>query len=638
MRFYIVMLAVLLLLSLLGIVPAQAATDLQDGSLFLPLIEQSAQPEQTVSPAIVGGQDADPSEWPWQVFIVIADTYMCGGSIVHPEWVVTAAHCVVDDVTAWGVSFFPAAEVLVVAGEHDLQLREGTEQLLYVAEVIVHPNYNPNTSDSDLALLRLREPVALDSAARAVPLVTSPGDDLLAAPGTLATATGWGTTSTTGPNAMILQEVSVPIITNSVCRHALGGITDNMICAGYDTGGMDTCYGDSGGPLVVPDGSGGWKLAGITSFGPYECATKYGAYTRVSRFAGWIDAQIERVEITEFTPLTGPANSQVAITGSGLDLVTGVQFGAAYAQFTVESGTTIVATVPSDAASGPIRLTTPYDVVESAQSFRLEFPLTVTVYGPGPGYVFSNIGNIHCETGEKCSESFIDGTPVQLAAQVGYDTGYTFAGWLGDCGGTAQACVVSVDAPKSVTAVFSPLTPTLTVAVMSVDGAAGQVSSQPAGINCGEACASGFTANSTVLLSAQAGPESIFSGWNGACAGAGSVCQVTMLGAQSVSAIFQPDTYNLAVALDGDGSGRVTSFPVGIDCGESCSGVFETGSTVNLSAQANTGSRFAGWSGACSGTSQTCTVNVTSAQSVTAVFRPQGVYLPAMLRHSAATQ
>ena len=586
MRFYFGLFLVLLLLSLLGIVPARAAPNLQDGSLFLPLLQQGAQPQQAVFPAIVGGQDAEPAEWPWQVFLVIADTYMCGGSIVHAEWVVTAAHCVVENVTAWGIDVFAADQVLVVAGEHDLERWEGTEQLLSVTDVIVHPAYNPVTNDSDLALLKLSTPIQLGSAARPVTLLTSPADDALAAPGTPATATGWGLTSTSGPNAMILQEVAVPIVANSVCSQLFGGITDNMICAGYDSGGMDTCYGDSGGPLVVDDGSGSWKLAGITSFGPRECATKYGGYTRVSPFADWIAAYLETIELTGFAPLSGPANSQLTIHGSGLTHVTSVQIGGANAQFTVESDSAILATVPPAAVSGFVRLITPHRVLESAQMFYLEYPLSVAVEGPGPGSVRASVGNLDCESGNECRETYIDGTQVRLDAQDGGSPEYLFVGWLGDCSGNAQACTVTMDAAKSVTAVFSPVTPTLSVAVSAVDGGAGQVTSAPAGIDCGDACAAGFAASSAVQLTAQPGPQSVFAGWSGACTGTDSVCQVTMLGAQSVSALFQRDAYSLTIALDGDGRGAVTSFPAGIDCGDACARAFHTGSVVNLSAHA----------------------------------------------------
>jgi secreted trypsin-like serine protease len=637
LRFYLAMLIVLLLLSLLGVVPARAATDLQGEPVFLPFVGQSAPAQQSVNSAIVGGQDADPGEWPWQVLVIIANTYMCGGSIVHPQWVVTAGHCVLAE--AVPLRYFPPSSIVVVAGEHNLGAWDATEQALGVAEMVPHPDYDPFTSDSDLALLKLSEPVTLNSAVAAVPLVTSPVDDALAVPGNLATATGWGATSTYGSAAAILQEVSVPIISNSTCNQAFNGaITANMICAGYDTGGKDTCYGDSGGPLVVPDGAGGWKLAGITSFGPRECATKYGGYTRVSRFASWIGAQIEPAEITGFSPLSGPVNSQVTITGKSFVGVSDVRFGDVPAQFSVASAAELVATVPPNAVSGPIRVATAFGDAVSAQPFTLEYPLAVTVTGPGTGRVRSNLGNINCGPGEECSENYVDGSLVELNAQDGPDTEYVFAGWLGDCSGAAQTCSVLMDTSRVVTAVFSLLTPTLTVAVSAVDGGAGSVRSEPAGIDCGERCAAGYAVNSSVSLAAQPVAGSVFSGWGGACAGAGTTCQVTMLGAQSVSALFQPDTYTLTVSLDGEGGGRVTSFPAGIDCGGACSSAFATGSTVNLTAQVEAGYGLAAWGGACSGAGRTCAVTIDSVKSVTATFEKRGVYLPAVLWQGATTQ
>lgn len=227
--------------------------------------------------------------------------------MVAADWVVTAAHCVAD---LAGTPMDPTA-VTVVAGEYDRAAADGTEQQRAVSQVIVHPGYSPRSSayDNDIALLHLESPVDVSHGSLgAIPLLTSPADDSLAAPDTLATVSGWGTTAEGGSLPAVLYKVQVPIVSNAVCNSSSsynGQITANMLCAGYASGGKDTCQGDSGGPLVVPAGSG-WRLAGVTSFGS-GCARPdyYGVYTRVSRYVDWIDGYLAAAE-TAPTPTPTP--------------------------------------------------------------------------------------------------------------------------------------------------------------------------------------------------------------------------------------------------------------------------------------------------------------------------------------------
>ena len=146
----------------------------------------------------------------------------------------------------------------------------------------------------------------------------------------------------------------------------------------------------------------------------------------------------------------------------------------------------------------------------------------------------------------------------------------------------------------------------------------GSISSNPAGINCGQTCAANYDSGVVVQLTAVPDANSTFAGWGGACSGSGA-CQVTLSAAQSVTATFNLTGFHLTVLLSGTGTGTVTSNPSGINCGTTCDASFNTGTVVQLTPAAGNGSTFAGWSGDCTGTGA-CSVTVDSARSVTAIF------------------
>ena len=162
-----------------------------------------------------------------------------------------------------------------------------------------------------------------------------------------------------------------------------------------------------------------------------------------------------------------------------------------------------------------------------------------------------------------------------------------------------------------------------TLTVAKAGSGSGTVTSTPNGIDCGATCAAGFDAG-PITLTATPSAGSHFAGWSGACSGTGA-CTLTMDGDHAATATFEADPpppagpETLAVAKAGRGVGTVSSSPNGISCGSSCTFAFVHGATVTLSAAASAASRFAGWSGACSGTA-TCSVAMSEARSVTATF------------------
>ncbi|XP_008435038.1 testisin-like [Poecilia reticulata] len=246
------------------------------------------------NPKIVGGQDASPGSWPWQVELQLNGQFKCGGSLINKKWVLTAAHCIEDPAPSmWKV-------ILGQQNQRDRDTKTVVER--NIGKIIVHPKFSQTTIDNDIALLRLSSPVEFTDYIRPVCLAAS-GSRFNN--GTDSWVTGWGNVGEGEPlpRPQTLQEVKVPVIGNRQCSCLLRTVTDNMICAGVLSGGKDSCEGDSGGPMVSKQRSR-WIQSGVVSFG-FGCAQPNlpGVYTRVSRYQSWIKARIRfnKPGFVEFT-------------------------------------------------------------------------------------------------------------------------------------------------------------------------------------------------------------------------------------------------------------------------------------------------------------------------------------------------
>jgi len=169
-----------------------------------------------------------------------------------------------------------------------------------------------------------------------------------------------------------------------------------------------------------------------------------------------------------------------------------------------------------------------------------------------------------------------------------------------------------------------PTTPTFLPLIISRTGnGAGTVTSDPIGIDCGDTCQATFAEDTEVRLEATPKPGSFFSGWSGACSGTTPTCTITITEAKDVVASFSLTSainFPLIINHEGNGTGNVTSDPIGIDCGNTCQATFTEGIEVTLTATPDPGSIFSGWSGACLSTSSTCVITMAQSEEVTVTF------------------
>ncbi|XP_073670702.1 ovochymase-2 [Paramisgurnus dabryanus] len=266
-------------------------------------------PNASVS-RVVNGIDARPHSWPWQVsmqvrpYVFIPFQHVCGGSLIHEQWVLTAAQCFIQysSPNVWQMCL----------GKHHMNsgLDGPTEVCVSVDAIISHEDfiYPPNNDvTNDIALVRLAKPVTMTPQ---ISPVCMPNPESIMPAGHICYVTGWGDEkgSLFPVVAQKLNQASLPIVPYETCskpEYWGQSVQPSMICAGYESPDelKSACKGDSGGPFVCKQTGSDWEVHGVVSFVPVGCIMdkKPSVFTRVSAFNHWIEDNIKRY-IYENTP------------------------------------------------------------------------------------------------------------------------------------------------------------------------------------------------------------------------------------------------------------------------------------------------------------------------------------------------
>nr|XP_015192395.1 PREDICTED: chymotrypsin-like elastase family member 2A [Lepisosteus oculatus] len=233
---------------------------------------------------VVGGEDARPHSWPWQISLQYTRNnnwyHTCGGTLIASNWVLTAAHCISSSNT-----------YRVVLGKYNLKESEPGSAAIRAAKIVVHENWNSYYIWNDIALVKLQTPVTISDTIMPACL---PDAGVILPNRAPCYVTGWGRLWTNGPLADALQQALLPVVDHATCTQPDwwgSTVKTTMVCAGGD-GQLSSCNGDSGGPLNCQGSDGSWEVHGIVSFGSSlgcNYPKKPSVFTRVSAYISWIN-------------------------------------------------------------------------------------------------------------------------------------------------------------------------------------------------------------------------------------------------------------------------------------------------------------------------------------------------------------
>ncbi|CAO2589849.1 Ctrc [Lemmus lemmus] len=239
-----------------------------------------------LSTRVVGGEDAVPNSWPWQISLqYLRDgiwRHTCGGSLITDRHVLTAAHCISDTLT-----------YRVGLGKYNLTV-EDEEGSVYaeVDTIYVHEGWNSFLVRNDIAIIKLANPVELSDT---IKVACIPEEGAVLPQDYPCYVTGWGRLWTNGATPDVLQQGRLLVVDYATCSKTTwwgSTVKQSMVCAGGD-GVISSCNGDSGGPLNCQASNGKWQVHGIVSFGSSlgcNYPRKPSVFTRVSNFNDWINS------------------------------------------------------------------------------------------------------------------------------------------------------------------------------------------------------------------------------------------------------------------------------------------------------------------------------------------------------------
>jgi len=237
---------------------------------------------------IIGGKDAVPYSWPWQVSIhrkrnATYFSHTCGASILSNQWILSAGHCFADT----NLDTY----ILKLGVFNQLKTDESGEKILKLSEIHVHPKFGSSGALYDISVLKLAEPIEFTDHISPVCLPTEQ-DEALPQAGTNIFLTGWGVTKpglNGAPNvttSATLKQLGIPILSKERCG-------DGYVCIGGPGTGKSACFGDSGGPAVVQGSNGQWKQIGIASYVTESTCQGFSFYTQISKYLDFVQQYVK---------------------------------------------------------------------------------------------------------------------------------------------------------------------------------------------------------------------------------------------------------------------------------------------------------------------------------------------------------